>query len=110
MKNRALITVAVWVLAFVSLVTNGQVFTHAIIMLGACVVGSLPWFQLLRRQNEPRGRAVAIALVGISIAVAGAIAIDLATSYETQRRFNESASTPNPVLENETSGNPPRDE
>jgi len=105
MVYRALITVVVWLLGAGSLATDGQAFTHSLIILGACVVGSMPWLPLIPGQPDPRRRAVAIAVVGVSVVAIVGIALTLPKAYEAQRRFNEHAATPNLALPPD--GHPP---
>ena len=99
MKYRALITVGAWLACLLSLVTNGQAFTQALIMLGACVVGAVPWLPLLARRRDPRGRAIGFAVVGLSVVVGVGIASNLTQAYESQRRFNERPTTPGQALQ-----------
>ena len=105
MKYRVLITVGAWIAVLFCFVFDGQVFTHALQMLGAFVVGAVPWLPLLTRRRDPRGRAVGFAIVGVSLMAVVAIAINLPRDYEAQKRFNERrslgepAATPNHALQ-----------
>jgi uncharacterized PurR-regulated membrane protein YhhQ (DUF165 family) len=91
MLKRGAVTVATWLIALLFLATNGQHFTHGIILLLAAVLGALPWLSCLRRRHGERQRAVAVAVVFLSALIVTKIAFHLPGAYEKQRQFNSHA-------------------
>jgi len=95
MLRRTVITLAVWLVGFLFLLTDGQHFTHGLVVLGCCVLGSLPWVPLVFRRQDARRRIAAIVVVGVSAAVIVRVSRHLPSAYDAQRQFNTHAATPN---------------
>ena len=99
MIGRTVITVAIWLVGLLFLFTNGQHFTHGLVLVGCGVFGSLPWVPLVARRQDARRRIVAIVVVGLSAVVIFRVSVHLPAAYKAQRQFNEHAATPNHALQ-----------
>ena len=86
MLGRTVITLAVWLVGFLFLVTNGEHFTHGLVVLGCCVFGSLPWVPLVSRRQDARRRIAALVVVGLSAAVIVRVSSHLPAAYDAQHR------------------------
>src|SRR5687767_6005453 len=89
MVYRAAITIAAWVVGALFLVSDGQVFTHGLVILAACVAGAAPWLPLLSSRQTSQRRAVAGMVVGLSAVVMVWMGLGLPKAYEAQRGRNE---------------------
>jgi hypothetical protein len=88
MLKRTAMTAAVWLVGFLFLLTDGQHFTHGIVVLLSAIVGALPWVPLLRRRHTAGKRVAALAVVGGSAVIVVKVCLHLPAAYEAQRRFN----------------------
>lgn len=93
MVARVAVTVAVWLVGFLFLTSNGQHFTHAITLLVAAVLGALPWLSLVRRRHSVARRLVALAVLAASAVVVVLVSWHLPRAYEAQQEFNARSST-----------------
>jgi hypothetical protein len=101
MVARIAITVAVWVVGVLFLLTDGQHFTHGLVIVGCGVFGCLPWVPLLPRRHSARRRIAAIVVLGLSAAVIVRVSLHLPAAYDAQRQFNEHAATPGHALQSD---------
>lgn len=98
MVLRVALTVAAWLVALFFLTSNGQHFTHGIVILLAAVLGALPWLSLVRRHHRTRDRLVALAVLTASAVIVFFVSWHLPRAYQAQQEFNANRSTAGPAL------------
>lgn len=93
MMKRTAVTIAVWLVGLLFLVTDGQHFTHGVVVFCSAVLGALPWVSVVRKPHGAGRRFTALAIIGVSAATAVRVTFHLPGAYEAQRRFNAAVPT-----------------
>jgi hypothetical protein len=87
---RIVLTLVAWFLGLASVVTDGQSFTGALLLIGATVLGSLPWL-IKRPARETATFRVGLVVLGLSSLVCVVMLLGLPDAYRAQRAFNSAA-------------------
>ena len=84
-------TVIIWLVIFLITVSNGQVFTQALIHLACLIVICIIWaIFLIKRRKIKSGLSITAAILCfLHFALLCFVTVNLKSSYEIQKKFNQ---------------------